>query len=567
MKNLKIGISAKTSIITGLIVLLFLGINSIVSINLQSNMSHSMIKDFTETQSTELKKYGSSQNKFVKSNTKILLEICSNIANTFIYDFNSDSLKPLLANFLNVDSIIAIKVTDVDGNPFAASWKKSKIYTGSKIPKSISLNQSFSFTKNAMYDGKKIGAIQIFYTDKQVQKEIIKKTDQTLNGIEGFKKIASKNISKSITIQIIVGLGIVFVLIASIIICLNFIVTKPINNAVLMIKDIAEGEGDLTKRLIISSEDEIGELGKWFNQFVEKLQGIITHISQNANELNDSSDQLLVIANDMSGGANDMSDKSQSVATAAEEMSSNMESVAAAAEQSSSNINMVSAAAEEMTSTIHEIAQNTENTRVTTNDAANKTKSASSNINDLTQSALDIGKVVETINEISEQTNLLALNATIEAARAGDAGKGFAVVAAEIKELAKQTAGATLDIKAKIEHIQSSTKDSLSEIEQVTTAILNANEMIDTVAAAVEEQSVTTKEIAQNVIQAALGIEEVTINVTQSSVVAGEIAKEIADVNNSSLEMSGNSQKVTKDSEKLNNLSEELSKTVDQFVI
>lgn len=340
-----------------------------------------------------------------------------------------------------------------------------------------------------------------------------------------------------------------------------------VNHAVNGLKDISEGEGDLTKRLTISSNDEIGELGKWFNVFIEKLQGIITHISKNSGDLNGSSDTLLTIAKEMSDEANNMSEKSQSVATAAEEMSANMTSVAAAAEESSANINMVSAAAEEMTSTINEIAQNTEKTKLTSNDAAIQAKSASSKINDLTKAALKIGKVVETITDISEQTNLLALNATIEAARAGEAGKGFAVVAAEIKVLARQTAEATLDIKEKIEQIQTSTKDSVSEIAQVTNAILNANEMIDTVAAAVEEQSATTKEIAENVNQAALGIQEVTTNVAQSSVVSHEIAKDIADVNHSSNKMSENSHKVTKDSEGLSNLSEELNKTVDQFII
>lgn len=344
-------------------------------------------------------------------------------------------------------------------------------------------------------------------------------------------------------------------------------IALSINEVVAGLKDAAEGEGDLTKRLEIKSKDEVGSLAKWFNTFVQKLQGIISDIAGNSEKLNTSSSDLLAISKKMSSGADKMSAKSNAVAAAAEEMSSNMSSVAAAAEQSSTNISMVSSATEEMTSTINEIARNTEKTRVSSNEAVTRAKKASENIAHLSKSAKEIGRVVETINDISEQTNLLALNATIEAARAGEAGKGFAVVAGEIKALARQTAEATLEIKEKIEGIQGSTNQTVSEIEEITMAINNVNEMIDTVAASVEEQSATTKEIASNVLQAAQGIQEVTENVSQSSTVAGEIAKDIADVNLAANEMSKDSSQINTSAGDLSQLSEELKKTVNKFKV
>ena len=342
---------------------------------------------------------------------------------------------------------------------------------------------------------------------------------------------------------------------------------RPINRMVAGFKDIAQGEGDLTMRLEATGRDEISEMARWFNTFLEKLQDIIKSIASDASQLDTASSDLAAISKEVSNGAENMSEKSNSVAAAAEEMSSNMHSVSAAVEQSATNINMVSAAAEEMTSTIDEIAKNTSQTRGTSHDAVERTRKASGQIYELSRSAQDIGKVVETITDISEQTNLLALNATIEAARAGEAGKGFAVVAGEIKELARQTAEATFEIVAKVENIQASTGQTVSEIDQVTQAITSVNEMIDTVAAAVEEQSATTKEIAGNVSQAALGIQEVTENISHSSEVAGEISSEINQISESVTDISNNTSQIDDSASKLSRLSGELKNTVNLFKI
>ncbi len=342
-------------------------------------------------------------------------------------------------------------------------------------------------------------------------------------------------------------------------------ITKPINQAVSGLQDIAEGEGDLTKTLDDSSSDELGEMAKWFNTFLSKLDGFVKDIGSNSRSLSSASNELIVISQQFSQNSGDSASKSSNVATAAQEMSSNMNNVAAVSEQAATNVNTVAAAAEEMMATVKEIASNSEKARRIAQNAASSAHTASEKIDRLGADANEISKVTEVITEISEQTNLLALNATIEAARAGDAGKGFAVVANEIKELARQTAEATQEIKGKIDGIQSSTGDTVVEIKQISEVIGNVNEIVSTIATAVEEQSVTTEEIASNLAQASNSIQEVNQNVAQSTSVAGEITNEIAVVSQAANEMDNSSVQLNDSALSLNDLAGSLSQIVRQF--
>jgi methyl-accepting chemotaxis protein len=344
-------------------------------------------------------------------------------------------------------------------------------------------------------------------------------------------------------------------------------IVKPIRTIIAMLKDIAEGEGDLTKRIVDNSGDETEEMASWFNQFVQKVQDIIKDVAENAGTLYSSSQSLTAISKQMATNAAHTSDTANSVSAASEEMSANMHSVAAAMEEASTNVSMVAAATEEMSSTINEIAENTEKARDITASAVTKTNSASSQVGELGRAAREIGNVVETITEISSQVDLLALNATIEAARAGDAGKGFAVVAGEIKELARQTAEASGEIKKRVEGIQTNTTGTVNEINDVSEVVNEINAIVATIASAVEEQSATTREIVSNVSQASVGLSEVNENVAQSSQVSSEIARDISDVTAASNDISNSCREVNTSSEELAGLAEKLNQMVNKFKV
>jgi methyl-accepting chemotaxis protein len=393
-----------------------------------------------------------------------------------------------------------------------------------------------------------------------------KLTDISLKNAEKAQQAAS-SIYRQALITLLVILIVTAILSAFMAVVLTMAIAKPINAAVAGLQDIAKGEGDLTKRLSVRSKDEIGELAIWQNVFMEKLQGIIGKISNNTQALELSSNDLLGFADKLAGGAGDTSRQTESVAAAAEQMNANLANVAAAMEESTTNIAMVASAAEEMTSTIGDIAHNVEQANRIAGSAVDQAAKTATRMDALGDAAQAIGKVTETITEISEQTNLLALNATIEAARAGEAGKGFAVVANEIKELAKQTAGATLNIKEQIAGVQQTTAETVADISAITKVINQVSTIVSTIAEAVGEQAKATQEIATNISQASQGLQEVNENVNQSSAVATSISHEIAGVGVASSEIADSSKKVKSSAGSLQNLAAELKGIVKQFKI
>ena len=340
---------------------------------------------------------------------------------------------------------------------------------------------------------------------------------------------------------------------------------RPIVRTTQMIKDIAEGEGDLTKRLEVHGKDELGMLATWFNTFLDNLQKIISDIGTHAGVVEGTSDNLLQIATQLSSNAMDSSRKAENVAAASSEMSQSMIRVSATVEETTANTSMVAAAVEEMSATINEIAGNSEKARAISERAVQQAQGASGKMAEMGNDDRAISAATETITEISEQTNLLALNATIEAARAGEAGKGFAVVANEIKELARQTAAATADIKSKIEGVQGTTAETVGEIEIIGTVINDINDIIATIATAIEEQSVATREISENVTQASTGIEEVNVSIAESTSVIDEINHEVGAVNASATEISNSSTSVEQNAQELKRLSDELNKIIGRF--
>jgi methyl-accepting chemotaxis protein len=343
-------------------------------------------------------------------------------------------------------------------------------------------------------------------------------------------------------------------------------VTRPLTDAITHVEYVSHG--DLSRELPASylvRRDEIGTLARAMQEMSVRLREMIGEISGGIGVLSSASSLLHSNSTQMTAESRHASDKAHSVSAAAEEMSSNITSVAAGMEQTTINLSHVALATEQMTSVISEIAQNSEKARGITDEATRQAARITEQMTELGVVAREIGKVTETITEISSQTNLLALNATIEAARAGTAGKGFAVVATEIKALAQQTAAATEDIKCRIAGVQSATAAGITEIDKVSKVILEVSAIVASIAAAIEEQSTATRDIARNIAEASIGVNDVNERVAQSSQVSKEIAKDIATVDQAASVMSDGSSHVRSSAEDLSRISSQLRLTVEKF--
>ncbi|HMV78522.1 MAG TPA: methyl-accepting chemotaxis protein [Leptospiraceae bacterium] len=291
----------------------------------------------------------------------------------------------------------------------------------------------------------------------------------------------------------------VFILIGLITFSLSRLIIKPITAVVERVKDIGSGEGDLTKRLTIESNDELGELANWFNKFLVKIHSIVLEIS--------STSQIILAS------SNKLSETSLSLSASTEETSAQSELIASASTEMSQSVQIIASSIEEMSISISEVARRASDYAAISKEANQAAIETNIIVNKLGDDAKEIGKVIESIADIASQTHLLSLNAAIEAASAGDAGKGFAVVASEVKELAKQSAISSQEIKEKIFSIQKNTESTITAINRIVTTISKVNDISSTIASAVEEQSITSKEISSNISQTSIGAREVTKNI------------------------------------------------------
>lgn len=278
-------------------------------------------------------------------------------------------------------------------------------------------------------------------------------------------------------------------------------------------RDIAEGEGDLTKRLEGDWKGDVGELMKWMNVFIEKVHNVVSKVKEAGDKVASANQHLNVVTDTISEKMIAQADKSAQVAAASHEMAEAVADVAKNTSNISTAANETLKLAQEGGGVVNASVEEVLRIKTAMSELAGFIKSLGEHSN-------QIGEIVEVINDIAAQTNLLALNAAIEAARAGDVGRGFAVVADEVKKLSEKTSKSTGEIGEMIKTIQIQTTnagiamdESLQRVEsgvglsnkageslkQIVGSVNTLQEMLQQIAASTMEMSATAEQVNQDI--------------------------------------------------------------------
>ncbi|MFT6431176.1 MAG: methyl-accepting chemotaxis protein [Halopseudomonas sp.] len=352
----------------------------------------------------------------------------------------------------------------------------------------------------------------------------------------------------------LIGIGVVIALAGLVImVLLGLSLSRPARRLVAMLDDIAQGDGDLTKRLVVDRGDELGAVAKGFNSFLDKLQAMIREVVASVAQVTDASENTADIAMRTNDGIQRQLSEIDQVATAVTEMTATAQDVARNAAQAAEAARNADGSASHGRDVVKASA-------AATLSLAEDINKAVASVQSLARDSENITGILATIRGIAEQTNLLALNAAIEAARAGEQGRGFAVVADEVRNLAQKTQTSTEEIQAMIEQLQKGTRDTVKVMEQSRTrteeSVLQSEEADAALTSITQAVSVIT-EMNTQIASAA----------EEQSAVAEDVNRNVATIDQVAKAVAGGAQEASEASAGLTRLAEQQRRLINQFKV
>jgi methyl-accepting chemotaxis protein len=330
-------------------------------------------------------------------------------------------------------------------------------------------------------------------------------------------------------------------------------VSAPLQQLTLHLKEIAEGDGDLTRRIPVSSQDEIGELSHWFNTFAANLQSMMHQVLANVEQVASASAEI-------SASTNEMARRSEAQQTQTEQIATAMQEMAASVTEVSTNSGSAASEARKAADDAHEGGQIVARTIAMMGSVNESVEDVGKQMASLGNRSDQIGRIVAVIDEIADQTNLLALNAAIEAARAGEQGRGFAVVADEVRKLAERTTRATKEIADMIGTIQRETQAAVKAMGQGTSRVQQG-------VAAATEAGAALERIIERAGKAAERSAQIAIAANQQAKTAESINDNVNQIARISQESASHSQESAKACGEMNELALKLQNLVSKFKV
>ncbi|WP_231897139.1 methyl-accepting chemotaxis protein [Vreelandella subglaciescola] len=306
---------------------------------------------------------------------------------------------------------------------------------------------------------------------------------------------AKDALQTSIIIAVLIGLG-VFIIIALMAIWLVRRLVRPINQTASAMRDIAQGRGDLTQRLEVTTDDEIGALAEQFNAFVERMQTTLINVRRSVYEVHH--------------GASEMAQGSEELASRTEQAAANLQETSSSMEEITSTVNHSSESAQQA----NQLATSTVTVARQGGEAMTEVEQTMGNLSD---SATRIGEIITMIDGIAFQTNILALNASVEAARAGEHGRGFAVVAQEVRDLASRSANASSEIRGLIDTATTYTRQGSETVQRAGTTMREIVDSVTRVTDVIAEISAGAREQSAGISQVNTAVTEMDTMTQQNS--------------------------------------------------
>jgi len=344
--------------------------------------------------------------------------------------------------------------------------------------------------------------------------ELDKKTIEASTNMESQSKVSQIILSSISAGATVIGLILVLILLRAILV--------PLRQLKEQMNEIASGDGDLTKNIVVKNKDELGEVALSFNHFLTSLREMITQISISSDQTAASSEEFSASAEESKLTSHQIAENVQNVSASMSDQSTILNESSIAIEQSLQRLQSMTLHTAEVSEETSEVSIQADNGEKSVEEIVSSMEvihqsvgETDRNVNSLAEDAVKIGEITKIINDIADQTNLLALNAAIEAARAGEHGKGFAVVAEEVRKLAEQSSRSANEIRTLITHIQGTTNETVQTIETVKINVDNGIQLTTATSVQFKEIIQSISHVSGKVQEIAASTEQLTDDFTQ----------------------------------------------------